>query len=401
MDIEDSPAEAEFRATVRAYISAHRDELAPAGSTPMGNVEVFRRTQAVLHDGGLVGATWPAEFGGRGASPIEKVIIDQELAAARVPRLINWIGIGMCGPAILVHGTREQAERYLRPMLRAEEVWCQLFSEPGAGSDLAAVSSRAVRGGDGWRVTGQKVWTTGAQWCDYGILLARTDPDAPRHRGLTMFVLDMKAPGVTVRPLREMTGEALFNEVFYDDVLIPDSDRIGAEGEGWAVAITVLMNERYTVGGDGSVYGAGPAAIASTVADRLPELSPERRAAALDEFAACWTEALACRMTANRMLTALSQGRQPGPEGSVGKLAAAQLLGRVADLGLRLQGPDALFGASADGDRTWQYIAAFSPGAALAGATTEIMKNILGERVLGLPGEPRPGGARTPAATKG
>jgi alkylation response protein AidB-like acyl-CoA dehydrogenase len=200
-----------------------------------------------------------------------------------------------------------------------------------------------------------------------------------------MFLLDMKAPGVTVRPLREMTGKALFNEVFFDDVLVPDGDRVGEVGQGWSVALTVLMNERFTVAGDGSVYGAGPDALAEAVRRRLPQLADDRRPGVLQEFASCWVEALACRMTGNRMLTAIAQGRQPGPEGSTGKLAAAQLLARVADLGLRMQGDDALFGASVDGDTKWQYVATFAHGAALAGGTTEIMKNILAERVLGMP----------------
>jgi len=398
VDIEDSPEEAAFRARVRDFLTENRARLAPAGATPEGRVEEFKRTQAVLSEAGLVGATWPVEHGGRGASAIQQVIIDQELRRAGVPRMINWIGLGMCGPAILEHGTDEQRVRYLRPLLRADEVWCQLFSEPGAGSDLAAVATKAVRDGAGWRVTGQKVWTTGAQWCDFGILLARTDPDVPKHRGLTMFLLDMKAPGVTVRPLREMTGKALFNEVFLDDVLVPDGDRVGEVGQGWSVALTVLMNERFTVAGDGSVYGAGPDALAEAVRRRLPQLADDRRPGVLQEFASCWVEALACRMTGNRMLTAIAQGRQPGPEGSTGKLAAAQLLARVADLGLRMQGDDALFGASVDGDTKWQYVATFAHGAALAGGTTEIMKNILGERVLGLPREPRPD--KAPATAK-
>ena len=398
MDIEDSPEEAEFRARIRDFLTENRARLAPAGTMPEGRVEEFKHTQAVLADAGLVGATWPVEHGGRGASAIQQVIIDQELRRAGVPRVINWIGLGMCGPAILAHGTDAQRERYLRPLLRADEVWCQLFSEPGAGSDLAAVATKAVRDGDGWRVTGQKVWTTGAQWCDFGILLARTDPDVPKHRGLTMFLVDMKAPGVSVRPLREMTGKALFNEVFFDDVLVPDGDRVGEVGQGWSVALTVLMNERFTVAGDGSVYGAGPDALAEAVRRRLPQLADDRRPGVLQEFASCWVEALACRMTGNRMLTAIAQGRQPGPEGSTGKLAAAQLLARVADLGLRMQGDDALFGASVDGDTKWQYVATFAHGAALAGGTTEIMKNILGERVLGLPQEPRPD--KAPATAK-
>ncbi|MEU8803246.1 acyl-CoA dehydrogenase family protein [Spirillospora sp. NPDC048819] len=389
MDIEDSAEGAAFRGEVRAFVSARRDELSIGRGAAPERVPDLRRAQALLHSAGLVGVTWPVEYGGRGGTPVQKVIVEQELDRAEVPRLIGWIGVGMCGPAIMAHGTEEQKRRYLTPMLNADEVWCQLFSEPGAGSDLAALSTRAVRDGDGWRISGQKVWTTGAQWCDYGILLARTDPSKPKHRGLTMFLLDMRAPGLTVRPLREMTGAAVFNEVFLDDVPVPDSARLGEIDGGWAVALTVLMNERYSVGGDGTVYGAGPDALTRAVADALPGLGTDRRAEILQEYAACWIEGLACRMTGNRMLTALSEGREPGPEGSAGKLASSALLKRAADLGLCLQGDDALFGASAAGDGTWQGIATFAPGISLAGGTTEVMKNILGERVLGLPPEPR------------
>ncbi|MFE9327517.1 acyl-CoA dehydrogenase family protein [Nocardia sp. NPDC052278] len=383
MDIGDSPAEAEFRSGVREFVTAQRADLSIGRGASPERVPELKRAQALLHSAGLVGSTWPVAYGGRGNNPVQQVIIDQELARAEVPRLINWIGVGMCGPTIMAHGTDEQKDRYLAPILRAEEIWCQLFSEPGAGSDLAGLSTRAVRDGDNWRITGQKVWTTGAQWCDYGMLLARTDPAKPKHRGLTMFLLDMHAPGVTVRPLREMTGAAVFNEIFFDDVVVPDSARLGEIDGGWAVGLTMLMNERYTVAGDGSVYGAGPEALTRAVRVGLPGLSADRRPGVLQEYAACWIEALACRMTGNRMLTALSHGREPGPEGSVGKLASSRLLARAAELGVRVQGDDGAYAG------TWQDIATFAPGIALAGGTTEVMKNILGERVLGLAPEPR------------
>jgi alkylation response protein AidB-like acyl-CoA dehydrogenase len=394
VDLDDGPEEAEFRARVRDFL-ASGPELVEPGAKPEGRVRDFQRTQKVLYEAGLVGLTWPREYGGQGRSALWQIIVDQELARAGLPRLINWIGIGMCGPAIIVHGTNEQAERYLPPLLSADELWCQLFSEPAAGSDLAGVRTKAERTGqDQWCVNGQKVWTTGAQWCQFGLLLARTDPEAPSHRGLTMFVMDMQAPGVSVRPLRDMSGVEHFSEVFLDDVILHDQLRLGAVNDGWAVAITMLMNERYTVAGDGSSYNAGPGDLLAEVRRVEGALPEGERAAVLDEFASCWIEALACRMTGNRLITTIAQGVQPGPEGSVGKLAAAALLTRSADLGLRLRGNDALFEPREKAAGRWQHAASFAPGVALAGGTSEVMKNIIGERVLGLPPEPRVSSAR-------
>jgi alkylation response protein AidB-like acyl-CoA dehydrogenase len=397
VDLNDRPDEAEFRAEVRAFLASATD-LVQSGGVIEGRVADYQRTERVLYEGGLVGLTWPKEYGGGGRAPIFQIIADQELARAGVPRLINWIGIGMCGPALIAHGSPEQTNRYLQPLLRADELWCQLFSEPGAGSDLAGVRTRAVQGADGaWRITGQKVWTTGAQWCDFGLLLARTNPDVPKHRGLTMFIIDMHAAGVSIRPLRDMTGTEHFNEVFLDDVEVADSMRLGDIDAGWSVALTMLMNERFTVAGDGSTYNAGPNDLARQVSKALPHLDDAHRAAVLDEFADCWIEALACRMTGNRLITTIAAGGQPGPEGSVAKFAASQLLSRAADLGLRLEGEDALFEPSDPENHSWHYAATFAPGVALAGGTTEIMKNIIGERVLGLPAEPRPVPAKSGA----
>jgi alkylation response protein AidB-like acyl-CoA dehydrogenase len=392
LDLQDSPDERAYRTHVRSTVESlvASGALVDRAADVAGHLDQHRRSQAALHDAGLVGVTWPAEFGGQGASPIQQIIIGQELVRAGVPRLVNWIGIGMCGPAIIVHGTDEQKGRYLAPLLRADELWCQLFSEPGAGSDLAGVSTRATQSGPGeWRITGQKVWTTGAQWCDFGLLLARTNSDVPKHRGLTTFVIDMKAPGVYVRPLRDMTGDNHFNEVFLDDVAVPDSARVGAVDDGWSVAITMLMNERYTVSGDGTTYGVGPDDLLAQVRAALPRLTAESAVLVRQEFATCWIEALACRMTGNRLITAISKGQEPGAEGSVGKLAGAALVRRAADLGLQLEGDDALYAGRGDGTTQWHHAARFAPGVALAGGTSEIMKNIIGERILRLPAEPR------------
>src|SRR5918993_548028 len=254
VDFDDSPDEAAYRARVRDLLEQHADELlhmAPGqeGIDARTHEDEMRRTQRVLADAGLVGVTWPREYGGQGSTLVQQSIVSQELARARVPVLINHIGIGMCGPTVITHGSQDQRDRYLARLLRADDVWCQLFSEPASGSDLAALRTTAVRDGDDWLVNGQKVWTTLAHVADYGILLTRTDPDRPKHAGLTMFVVDMHAPGVTVRPLRQLGGQADFNEVFFDDVRIPDSERLGEPGEGWRVALTTLMNERVAIGG--------------------------------------------------------------------------------------------------------------------------------------------------------
>jgi alkylation response protein AidB-like acyl-CoA dehydrogenase len=400
VDFDDTAEEAAYRQRVRRYLDDHRAEFVLSGGhsrarprpdDPRQGVEAYRRTQAVLADGGYVGVTWPREYGGQDGSQMQQAIVQQETARIGMPPLINHIGLGMVAPTLLAHGSAEQKTRYLERLRRAEEVWCQLFSEPGAGSDLAALATRAERTDDGgWRVTGQKVWTSGAHYSDLGILLARTDPQVPKHRGLTMFVLDLHAPGVTVRPLRQMSGAADFNEVFLDDVPIPDDQRIGAVDDGWRVAITTLMNERLAIGGGGSDLGLGIEALTRHLAARLPELPADRRPLVRQEFAQAYIESLACRYTGYRRLTTLSQGGAAGPEASAGKLAGTAAAQRVADLGVRLLGDDAVWAAGPDDGGLWQTVMTALPGLAIAGGTTEILKNILGERVLGLPPEPRP-----------
>lgn len=390
MDFDDTPEEAAWRARVRAFLEEHRDDLGRRSGPRTSDDRVARERQALLYDGGLVGVTWPVEAGGQGGTPMQQAIVDQEMARADVPGPINLIGIGMCGPTVIHHGSEDQRSRYLRRLLRADDLWCQLFSEPASGSDLAALRTRAVQAEDGsWRVTGQKVWTTLAHLADYGILLTRTDPDVAKHRGLTMFVVDMRAPGVTVRPLRQMSGGADFNEVFFDDVVIPDSERLGDVGDGWRVALTTLMSERLSLGGGGSEIGPGAAAVVRHVAARLPDLSPDRQALARQRLGRAYVDSLAIRYTGYRQLSKISKGELPGPEASAGKLAGTRVALDLADLAVRVLGDDAAYAATADGVRTWQHLQAVLPGMAIAGGTDEVLRNIIGERVLGLPPEPR------------
>ncbi|BBH68504.1 acyl-CoA dehydrogenase [Actinoplanes sp. OR16] len=374
MDFDDTPDEAAWRAEVRAFLEKHHGDR---GDDP-------RAWQAVLYDAGFVGVTWPPDAGGRGGTPMQQAIVDQETARLGLPALINLIGIGMCGPTVIMHGSDDQKQRYLKRLLRADDLWCQLFSEPAAGSDLAALRTKAVRDGDRWRVSGQKVWTTLAHLADYGILLARTDPDVPKHRGLTMFVIDMKAPGVTVRPLRQMNGEAHFNEVFFDDVIIPDTERLGAAGDGWTVALTTLMNERLSLGGGGTGIGPKPETVARHVAEHIGGLSPDRQALARQQLGRGYVAALGARYTGYRQLSKLSRGELPGPEASAGKLSGTRSARDLTDLAVRVLGDDAPVAGG-----PWQNGQAVLPGMAIAGGSDQVLRNIIGERVLGLPAEPR------------
>jgi alkylation response protein AidB-like acyl-CoA dehydrogenase len=394
VDFEDSSDEAAYRAQVRDLLERHASDLLhlEAGQESVDartHEAEMRGTQRVLAEAGLVGVTWPREYGGQGGTLLQHAIVAQELARARVPVLINHIGIGMCGPTVIGHGSQDQRDRYLARLLRADDVWCQLFSEPASGSDLAALRTTAVRDGEDWVVNGQKVWTTLAHVADYGILLTRTDPERPKHAGLTMFVVDMHAPGVTVRPLRQMGGQADFNEVFFDDVRIPDSERLGEPGEGWRVALTTLMNERVAIGGAGGTIGLPVEAFVQHARERLPALDAERQVLARQAVGRAVVAALGARYTGYRRLTVLSQGGIPGPEASAGKLAGTEAARLVADAGVRLLGDEAVYAATGDGDDRWQRTQAWLPGIAIAGGTDQVLRNILGERVLGLPPEPR------------
>ena len=348
-------------------------------------------------DAGLAWVTFPVGLGGLGLSPELQGLVERELREAGAPNEAdrNVIGYGMGAPTVLTHGTEAQRERYLRPLFTCEEIWCQLFSEPGAGSDVAGLATRAVRDGDEWVVNGQKVWTTLAHTARWGMLVARTDPDVPKHRGMTYFIVDMHAPGVEVRPLRQITGDAEFNEVFFTDVRIPDEQRLDAVGAGWRVATTTLMNERVAIGGGVPARASGPIHEAL----RIWEQKPDKTGAQRERLMTLWVEAEVARLT-NMRARVLRRAGTPGPEGSVAKLKGAELNQRVYELCVDLLGmtgtlfpthyemrrPDrAVFSGGADVRHTFLRSRANS----IEGGTSEIMRNILGERVLGLPGEPR------------
>jgi alkylation response protein AidB-like acyl-CoA dehydrogenase len=387
LDLNDSPDQAEYRAKVRAWLDEHKDE-APVlrGEGAIEDEEAaivaHRAWQRKLAEAGFVGLTWPKEYGGQGLGPLEQVISNQEIARASVPGIIDAIGVGMLGPTIIAHGTEEQKQRYLAPMLHADEVWCQLFSEPAAGSDLAGIQSRAVLQDDGsWKLNGQKVWTTNAQFASFGLLLARTDPDVPKHKGLTMFIVPMDAEGVTVRGLRQITGDAEFNEVFFDDVTLDEEFVVGPVNGGWGTALTTLMFERLTIGGGSEGMGYRADRFARAIAaDDAAAADPEVR----QRFGELATDLLALRFTGYRILTALERGQIPGPEAGMGKVTVVTAAIAAGDLIADVLGPDAL-----DEDDEWSYLISFLPGLKSAGGTEEILRNTVGERVLGLPPEPR------------
>ena len=307
-----------------------------------------------------------------------------------MPRSFNIIGIGMGGPTIMRWGTEEQARRWLMPMAQHKEIWCQLFSEPGAGSDVASLATRAVRDGDEWVVNGQKVWTTLAHMASWGLLVARTDPDQPKHKGLSYFVVDMHAPGVEVRPLKQMTGDTEFNEVFFSDARIPDSQRLGPVGEGWAVATTTLMNERAALSGAGSAsdQNVGGGAVDAIVA-LAQQTGAARDATFRQRLAQAVIEGRVIRMTNMRSAAARKSGHQPGPEGSITKLFQAEYNQRLQDLAVDVLGTSGTAWSRAD-EQTGATIRGFlrSRANTIEGGTSEIMRNILGDRVLGLPKEP-------------
>jgi alkylation response protein AidB-like acyl-CoA dehydrogenase len=387
VDLDDTPEQAAYRAQVRSWLEEHASEApvlnGPDALKDEAQIIAARRAwQGKLAEGGLAGVTWPKEFGGQGLGPIEQVICNQEISRARVPGILDAIGVGMLGPTIIAHGDDEQKARYLGPMLHGDEVWCQLFSEPAAGSDLAAVQSRARKQEDGsWRLSGQKVWTTNAQFASYGLLLARTDPDVPKHNGLTMFIVPLDAPGVTVRGLRQISGEAEFNEVFFDDVALDADAVVGGAGNGWGTALTTLMYERVTIGlgSEGMGYNSNRFAHA-IAADEHASRDPEVRHV-LGEIA---SELLAVRFTGYRTLTALQKGQIPGPESGLAKVTIVNGAIRAGDLIADVVGPEAL-----DEDSEWAYMISFLPGLKSAGGTEEILRNTVGERVLGLPPAPR------------
>jgi alkylation response protein AidB-like acyl-CoA dehydrogenase len=387
VDLDDTQEQAAYRAGARSWLAEHASEApvldGPDAIRDESELIAARRAwQGKLAEGGLAGVTWPKELGGQGLGPIEQVICNQEIARAKVPGILDAIGVGMLGPTIIAHGADEQKVRYLGPMLHGDEVWCQLFSEPAAGSDLAAVQTRARLQDDGsWRLTGQKVWTTNAQFAAYGLLLARTDSDVPKHKGMTMFIVPMDAEGVTVRGLRQISGEAEFNEVFFDDVAVDADAVVGGVGNGWGTALTTLMFERVTIGLGSEGMGYNSNRFAEAIAgDAEARRDPEVRHQ-LGEIA---SELLAVRFTGYRTLSALQKGQVPGPESGLAKITIVNGAIKAGDLIADVVGPDAL-----SGDSQWAYMISFLPGLKSAGGTEEILRNTVGERVLGLPPAPR------------
>jgi alkylation response protein AidB-like acyl-CoA dehydrogenase len=325
--------------------------------------------------------TWPAEYGGAGLGPLHQVVVNQEIGRAGVLGIFDIIGVGMLGPTLIAHGSEEQKQRHLGPMLTADEVWCQLFSEPAAGSDLAGIQTRASQQPDGsWRLSGQKVWTTNAQHAAFGLLLARTNADLPKHKGLTMFVVPMDAAGISVRPLRQISGEAHFNEVFFDDVVLPAGSEVGPVDGGWAVGLTTLMFERVAIGLGGEGFGWRADRFAHAL---LEDEACTRDAETRHRFGEIATEFLALRFTGYRMLTSLQRGQVPGAEGALAKVTTIRAAIAAGDLICDVLGPHGLT------DERFAELVSDMPGLKSAGGTEEILRNLVGERVLGLPPEPR------------
>jgi alkylation response protein AidB-like acyl-CoA dehydrogenase len=399
MDFNDSSAEAAFREEVRTWIAANAPTyLAPHlaksgfGNTNTGEfdtLEEAKKWQKTKAEAGWACLQWPKEFGGRGASPIESVIWNQEEGLYSKLSGTFIIGQGMCAPTMMAFASEEHKERFLPKLASGEEVWCQLFSEPHGGSDLAGLRTKAEKDGDDWVINGQKIWTSGAHYSDFGILVTRTDPEVAKHKGLTMFFLDMKSPGVDIRPIKQANGESGFNEVYFDNVRIPDHQRLGEVGQGWQVSLTTLMNERLAIGG--------------SIATGYPELEelvtsmPHEQGMAIDnpmvrsKIADWYCKASGLRNTASRALTAISKGETPGPENSIGKLVAGGMMQDIAKFALDLQG---LAGAIVDpeiaeGSARFQAMLLRSPAVRVEGGTDQILRNIISERVLGLPEDMR------------
>jgi alkylation response protein AidB-like acyl-CoA dehydrogenase len=369
---------ADYRRAARAWLQAN----APSDDHQDGDpIALAKDFMARLHDAGYAGITWPRQWGGQGLTQEEERAFAAEAADFTLPTYVFSIGLGMTGPTLVDRGTDQQRERFLRPLLRGEEIWCQLFSEPGAGSDVAALQTRAVRDGDDWVVNGQKVWTSVAHHADWGLLLTRTDVDVPKHRGLTMFVVDMRHPGVTVRPLRDMSGRANFNEIFFDDVHIPDEHRVGEVNDGWSVAVTTLLHERLSISAGVGMGGQrdNPASF-----DALREVLDTTDPLVRDELVELHIRTRALALFNQRLSQETNAGVFPGARGSAAKLLLAELYLFQADLATRLVGPESVVGGHPLG-----FTLSAAPGMALGGGTNEIMRNIVGDRVLNLPPEPR------------
>jgi len=392
MDFNDTPEEAKFRSEVRAWLEANAKPKDPskarAGRSTKSEQERLERArewQAKKAEAGYAAITWPKEYGGLGGSSIHSVIYSQEESHFDVPGGFYEIGLGMCIPTMLAWATEEQKQRYVKPALYGEEIWCQLFSEPAAGSDVAGLRTKCERDGDDWIINGQKVWTSGAHFCDYGIIVTRSDPNVPKHKGLTFFFIDMKSPGIEVRPIRQITGEANFNEVFFTDVRVPDSQRLGDVGQGCKVALTTLMNERLAIG-QGS--GVDHAELLQLARDTELETGPAIQDASVRANLADWyVQSQGLKYTKFRTLTALSKGQQPGAESSIGKIVSGPKMQDLASFGMDMQGQGGILQDAELSPLNAAFQNQWFGGAGyrIAGGTDEILRNIVSEQVLGLP----------------
>lgn len=388
MDFKDTSKEAAFRVEAAAFLKEHAVNFNAAERLNMSDSEIMTEAKAwqnVKAENGFAQITWPKEAGGRGGTPMQTVIYGQEEAKYDVPQGVFAIGLGMCVPTVMAYADAETTKRFVKPALHGEEIWCQLFSEPSAGSDVAGLRTRAVRDGDDWVINGQKVWTSGAHYSDYGILLVRTDPSVPKHKGLTMFWVDMKSQGIEARPLHQMSGGSNFNEVYFTDVRIPDSQRLGEVGEGWKVCLTTLMHERLAVGQAG---GPGYRELLELAQGTELEEGPAIESTAVREKLAEWfVRGEGLKYTRYRTLTAMSKGETPGPENSIIKVVSANQSQAMASFAMDLMDQGGIiddpeispFDAGFHGAYFW------APGLRIAGGTDEILRNIIAERVLGLP----------------
>jgi alkylation response protein AidB-like acyl-CoA dehydrogenase len=399
MNFDDTPQEAAFRAEAKAWIAAnapkqYEDELRKASlgriQLRSANIlEVAKAWQKKKADAGWAVPHWPKDYGGRGASPIERVIWQQEEGVFGKLGALFIIGHGMCGPTMMAYAAEDQKRHYLPPLASGENIWCQLFSEPAGGSDVAGLRTRAEKDGDDWVINGQKIWTSGAHYSDYGILITRTDPTVPKHKGLTMFFLDMKSPGVEVKPIKQANGQAEFNEVYFTDVRIPDAQRLGAVGDGWNVSLTTLMNERMAIGAN---VATGFPELFELCNNLMLEDGPAIDDRAVRSKLASWAvRASGLKYTSFRAISALSRGERPGPENSIGKLVAGAMLQDVATYALDLQGAAGVLSGPDDAEAAGKFQAMLlrSPATRVEGGTDEILRNIIAERVLGLPGDIR------------
>ncbi|MEA2143002.1 MAG: hypothetical protein QOI64_1432 [Solirubrobacteraceae bacterium] len=376
MDLTLSPQEEAFRDELREWLEANKPGDEPEGDDNAA-FEFRKAWQRKLADAGWAGLSWPKEYGGRGATLIEQAIFNEEIVRAKAPQVANVLGLVMGGPVVIAHGTEEQKQRYLKPILTAEEIWCQGFSEPESGSDLASLKTKAVKDNGDWVVTGQKVWTTFAHEAKWCMLVARTDFDVPKHKGLTYFLMDMEQDAVEVRPLRQITGEAEFNELFIHEARIPDENVVGGVGNGWMVALTTLMHERA-----GLAFG-----LQVQLKIALGELMELARERGLDDdpvtrqkLAQIYIESEAIRLNASRGLTQIMKTGIPGPEGSLTKWQWSDTNQALTETAMDILGPDA---PVIDQDWTYRFLRARANS--IEGGTTEILKNIIAERVLGLP----------------